>query len=587
MTGQHYHGVTLLDLSNPLPVAYLERSQIDYVYAPAPQIEVGADGQPIIAESARERWEKVLGAYAESTVRVLVMGNFYVDPAEEHRAVDVFGRKHPMACFRHPGFQEAMREEIAQIARAMSRYSAFGGFVFDDGPHVRIDCCYCDRCVEQFRDEYGVEPPGFEQRTGTARIPDDDPRLLWDAFQQESWQIYLRTQSEAVRSVSGDLLMLTIPSDSCFYGRFLNVEVDPAETMLGHGARLQRIERIQVRNWAIFQSFPLARLPEGSESGLQPWATGCHITGDSPKMLMQTEGPYAPIYGRIRYMSPAEIERMARVTLTEGANSICYWTPAEPLPHYPEAFDAFAEVYREVGQIEDAMATRQPVPASIGLVYSTTTEILEQSWRTRTSERWQHLHAFEGMAWALRRCNIPFEIVMEDEITPERLETLRAVVLPATRFLTESAMQALQQAVGDSGLLVLAAGDCPPMRGMVTTDCDPLIWHRWAARGYRQERYAEQQWFEVRRKLSPRLQPVIEAPVRVYSERAIGCCWRLEDGDLMVMIASWDLEDLTEVAIEGEGRATDMITGRDLGPTSEVGRLTIPQAGWRVLRVSR
>ena len=49
--------------------------------------------------------------------------------------------------------------------------------------------------------------------------------LLWEACQRESWAIYLRTQGEAVRSVSDDLLMLTIPSDSYFYGRFLAVDV--------------------------------------------------------------------------------------------------------------------------------------------------------------------------------------------------------------------------------------------------------------------------------------------------------------------------------------------------------------------------
>jgi len=581
-----YHAVTLLDLDNPLSPAWLQRAGIDYVYASAPPLEVGPDQAAVIAEGSRDAWERVMRLYEGTGVKVLLMGNFYIKPAEEHQAVDFWGRRHPMACFRNPGFQDAMAERIADLARAFSEYSAFGGFAFDDGPHVRVDCCYCDLCREQFEEQYGVAPPAFEPREGPRRIDDDDPTLLWEQFQRESWQIYLRTQSKAVRSVSDDLLMVTIPSDSYFYGRFLNVDVAPEETRLGHGGRLQRIERIQPRLWTIFQSFPLARLPEADEEGLQPWAVGAHITADSPKMLMQCEGPYAPTYGRVQYMSPAEIERMARVTLTEGANAICYWTPGPQLPYYPDAFDAMAEVHCEVEQIGEELARRRPVPAAIGLLYSTTTEVLEQAWVENTSERWRHLHAFEGLSYAMRRSNVPFDIIMEDELDPQRLRGLGALVLPAVRFLTDSAATMIEQAGAESALRVLAAGQCLPLRGMVNSGCDPLIWHNWARRGYRQERHANEQWHEFRNVLAHQLIPLIQAPVRVYSERAVGRLFDIGDGQMMLMVASWDLEELGEVAVEGSGRATDMLSGREMGQVADIGRLTIPPAGWRVLRIS-
>lgn len=587
MEDASFHAVTLVDLANPLPPAWLERAGIDYVYASAPATEVGPDGAPVIAAGVREQWERLFELYAGSGVRVLVMGNFYLKPAEEHQARDVFGRWHPMACFRQPGFQDAMSARIIALARALSAYPAFGGFAFDDGAQVRIDCCYCELCREQFAAEFGLEPPGFAPRSGTGRVAADDPVLAWERFQRASWEIYLRTQADAVRAVAPDLLMVTIPSDSYFYGRFLNVEVAPEATVLGHSALLQRIERIQPRHWTIFQSFPLARLPEADETGLQPWAVGAHITADSPKMLIQCEGPYAPVYQRIQYMSPAEIERMGRVTITEGASGLCWWTPAAPLPFYPAALDAMAEVARDVERIEEVLAQRRPDPCRVGLLYSTTTEVLEQPWRTNTSERWQHLHAFEGLAYSLRRANVPFEFVMEDELTPQRLRGLRALVVPAVRFLHADAAAAIERAIAETGLVALAAGECVPLRGMVSTDCDPLIWHTWASRGYRQEHYANRQWLEARNTLLPQLLPMVAAPVRVYSDRAIARHYALPDGDLLLLVASWELEDITEVAIEGEGRATDLLSGRELGTIAAIGRLTINPAGWRVLRVSR
>ncbi|MGD9495079.1 MAG: hypothetical protein AB7Y46_02090 [Armatimonadota bacterium] len=525
--------------------------------------------------------------YEGTGVRVLVMGNFYINPDQQYQAVDVFGRRHPMACFRQPGFLDAMRARIGDLARALGRYPAFGGFVLDDGAHVRVDCCYCELCREQFRAQFGLEPPPFEPVVGTRRVADSDAVLAWEQFQRESWEVYLRTQSEAVRAVSPDLLMVTIPSDSFFYGRFLSVEVAPQDTPLGHSGRLQRIERMQVRHWTIFQSFPLARLPEAGESGLQPWAVGAHITSQSPKMLMQCEGPYAPTYERVQYMSPAEIERMARLTIAEGANGLCYWTPARTLPFYPAAFDAMSEVSREVEQIEDVLVRRTPLEQPIGLLYSTTTEVMEQPWRTNTAERWQHLHAFEGLAYALRRCNIPFAIVMEDELTPERLRRFEALVLPSVRFLTETGARAIESAIAQTGLRAFAAGECLSLRGMIASGCDPLIWHRWASRGYRQERYADEQAAELRNTLGHHLEPLIAAPARVYSERAVGQLYGISGtSDLLMIIVSWDLSELTEVAVEGRGTAVDLLSGRELGVLDELGRLAVPPAGWRVLRVS-
>ncbi|MGI5820223.1 MAG: hypothetical protein ACOX9R_19220 [Armatimonadota bacterium] len=587
MRSNGYHAVTLLDLDNPLAPAWLNRAGVDYLYAAAPPTEQGPDGSPVIAATQRERWESALRTYEGTGTGVLLMGGFYIEPPEEHQAVDAFGRKHPMACFRSTGFQQAMTERIVALATAFSGYPAFAGFVFDDGPHVRVDCCYCRQCREQFREQHHVRPPVFEPRKPGRRVRDDDPILLWEQFQQESWQIYLRTQSEAVRSVSDSALMLTIPSDSYFYGRFLNVAVDPEETRPGHLGRLQRIERIQPERWHIFQSFPLARVPEADESGLQPWALGAHITAQSPKMLMQTEGPYAPTYERVQYMSPEEIERMARVTITEGAAGLCYWTPAGPLPSYPAAFDALAEVYRDVERIEETLARRMPVEANVGVLYSTTTETMEQPWERETSERWRHLHAYEGVLYGLLRSNVPFETVMETSITPERLARLKALVLPSVRWLSASALSAIERAIAERDLVVLAAGECVTVRGMTASGCDPLIWHNRARRGYRQERYADQQWSEVRNTLAPHLLPLIDAPVRVYSDRAIGRVYALDGGGQMLMVVSWDLEDLCEVAVEGEGRATDLLSGREMGALNDLGRLTVPPAGWRVLRVSQ
>ena len=591
MGEERYHAVTLLDLNNPLPPEWLQKAGIDYVYAsgPAPAgLETGPDGEPVIAEKYREAWERALKLYEGTGAKVLLMSQLYTREPKDTQAVDFFGRKHDMACFRQEAFLDWMREKIVGLAKAFGKYEAFGGFMFDDGVQVRVDCCYCDTCRRLFKEQHGIEPPPFEAHKGVARVADDDPLLLWEQFQRESFEMYLRTQSEAVRSVSDDLLMVTIPSDAYYFGRFLNIEVPPEESRLGSGALLQRIERIFPRDWHLFYTFPMARLPERAERGLQTWAYGGHITAHSARIISQPEGPYAPVYGRSQYMSPAEIQRMARVTLTEGAKAICFWTGASTLPYYPEAFDALAPVYADIKEIEDILMQRRPVPASVGLLYSTTTEVFEQPWTTTTSERWQHLHAFEAVAYALLRSNLPFEVVMEDDLVG-RLGQLDALVLPAVRFLSESAARAIEGAVADDGLRAVAVGPQLPLKGAVESPCDPLIWHRWASQGYRQEEHLNDQWREIALHLIPLLRPAVRAPVQVFSEQAIAKLYRVEGGDLLVMIANWDLDEPTEVVVEGSrpGGTTDAISGRDLGKLEEGISLEVPPAGWRVIRVAR
>jgi len=292
-------------------------------------------------------------------------------------------------------------------------------------------------------------------------------------------------------------------------------------------------------------------------------------------------------YGRTQYLSRAEAERMTRVTVTEGAQSLCFWTPAQQLHLHPAAFEGIAAAHRDIAQIEHLLMSRRRLPASVGLLYSTTTEVFEQPWRINTSERWQHLHAFEGTAYSLLRANFPFEVVMEDDLSPERLSQLDALVLPAVRFLTESAARAIEVAVAEDGLRAVTTGPRLPLKGAIEAPCDPFIWHRWAREGYRQQEHLNEQWSEIRLQLLPLLRPAVRTPVQVLSERVISGLYRITGGGLLVMIANWELHQPAEVTVEGRGHVTDALSGEALGNLHDGVTLTVAPAGWRVLTVTQ
>jgi len=589
MADRAFCGVTLIDVGNPVPGEWLKEAGISLVYTSAPLAMADDDaGVPRVPAAVRARWQELERVYGGTGVKVLIMSNYYCRNPDGTDAVDVSGRTVDMACLNNDAFHAWMRKAIVDQAKAYAEFGVFGGFVFDDGWGTRVDCCYCDVCRELFQTQTGQEPPPFDVCDGTAPVADDDVRLQWDAFQRRAYQRYVRVQADAVRTVSDELMMLTIPSDSFFYGRLLNANLSREELPLKHSALLQRIERLQVKQWHLYQSFPLPRLPELGEEGLQPWGTGAHFTANSPKLVLSTEGPFIQHTARMQMMSPTEIEQMARITITEGASAICYWASGAHTAYYPEGFDGMAAVYTDIERIQDVLSARTKCPAQVGLLYSTTTEVLEQPWRTNLSERWVHLHSFEAAAWAMLRGNVWHRPIMEDELTRGSLAGLNAVVVASTRFLTNNALRVLEDAAAD-GVAVVCIGECLPIKGAQSVDCDITLWHRCIQAGYRQTANLDRQYDEAERHMLPALRTLLDPPLRVSSPMGISQLYRVDE-DLLLMVASWDRHRPTQVELTGSSAClvTDVLTGAgELAADGDALSFTVPAAGWRVLRLRR
>ncbi len=588
MADERFHAVTLVDPNNPVPAEWLQKAGIDYVYTGgALKMEPGPDGKPRVPEKHRAGWEKMQKEYAGTDIKVLIMGQYYTHNPDGTDAVDVSGTKIEMACLYQDKFYDWMREVIIAQAKGYAEFDIFGGFMFDDGAQTRVDCCYCDTCKRLFKDQYSKEPPPFEVHAGTGVVADDDVLLQWEEFQREGFERYLQAQSQAVRSVSDDLLMVTIPSDSYYYGRLLNANLPREKLRKDSGALIQRIERTQVKHWYLYQAFPFPRLPEAGEKGLQFWGVGCHISANSPKLVLCTEGPFLQHLSRMQVMSPGEIEQMTKITVTEGANAICYWQSGGYTAYYPEGYDGMADAYADIVKVEDMLLAREPYPAQVGLLYSTTTEVMEQPWETNLNERWVHLHSFEGTGFALMRGNIGYRVVMEDEIADGALDGLKVLIVPAARFLSKSAHDVIEKAAA-AGLKVYAAGECAEIGGAATVEYDVTYWHRRIQAGYRQIKYLNTQYAEAEKELLPLVREQIDFPVTVSSRMGISRLYNVGD-DLLLMIANWDLHRATKVTLTGADiqTAVDVLSGEKVGALGDADELTVkvPAAGWRILKL--
>ena len=582
----------VVNYRSPVAPERLKQARIDTVYigVGVPLAGPGEPGAPRLDPGVEPELDTFMALYADHGIRVLIEANLYSRPPEGTECVDAHGRTVHIGCFRNRRFLEWTAQTIRDLATVFARYKAFSGFLFDDGVQVRCDCCYCDACTRAFRDKYNVAPPDFTPAEGTAQVDERDPRLLWDTFHQDAYSRYLRTQAEAAAAVSAGLLCLTIPSDSFFFGRHLNSTAARDATPLNAGARLQRIDRHHIRHWRTFQSFPILRLtPHGS--GRVPYATGCHLTTPSPCMILQQEGPLFETHGRQQFLSPAEISRLMRVSVTEGTDALGFWENSTVFPHYGPGFEAIGSVAADVERLHPLLRQRRPFPAKVGLLYSTTTEVLQQPWSHNTLERWRHLHAFEACAFALTHASIQFRTILDSELSDDEPSDVNVLILAGVTHLTTALVEQLERAVDADRLTILADPGSLPIRGATIVRFDPHLWFRSQFEGYRHQDRLVEQAQEIRTHLLPWLDVPALQPVWAQSDSCLVKLFGAENGSLLLFVANWDTRNSAGVTLSAHGPWRLLGESPPGAPGSAQARqrleTTVPPAGWCVFHCVR
>jgi hypothetical protein len=341
----------------------------------------------------------------------------------------------------------------------------------------------------------------------------------------------------------------------------------------------------------LFQAFPFPRLPEATEQGLQPWAVGCHISRGSTELVEFVEGPLRIIDGQEReFASPAEIRRLARFTVAEGAPGISYWGWPDGLSVYPEAFDAIADVHRDVGALGGVRAGLRPYPVAVGVLYSTSTEVLEQPWRSNTLERWQHLHAWESVLYTFRRSHVLHRVVLESEVNEASLAGLQVLVLSGVRFLARPVAEQIEARVRQGRMQVLADSESIHLAGATVVEFDPYFWYQKQLDGYRQPRYLEEQRRRLAKTLVPRLLEVTGQKRLVDADNVVSFAYLDARAETVLFVVNWDLDQSAEALLPGVtlGQVRDLLASPGSAPAAVAGgvSVSVSPAGWRVISLA-
>ena len=325
--------------------------------------------------------------------------------------------------------------------------------VFLDGPGLFPGCCYCDACKEKFRERTGHALPSFE----------DWADELWKEFiffREDSMADFLQGAQEAMHEINPEGVI------------FLN-----AGSWHGGGWRVARnMEKVGAyQNFNGAESFfhpgPSAQFPI-------PWTiTAKHLMAGGKPASHHTLGPW-------HYIPLPEIEERLSIaqTVANGANP---WFAVfdYALDHSrEEAIRPVKELNSFLEKNEEYYTSTESA-AKVAVLYSTQSSVFylsreEGIYTVGGSGEEQNLVAdirkahiatmkkrkqlcdemqnrdFWGACYLLTRGHIPYDVILDNQLTDQALARYKVLVLPNSACLTDKQVLAIKRFVSRGGGLV-------------------------------------------------------------------------------------------------------------------------------------
>lgn len=327
--------------------------------------------------------------------------------------------------------------------------------IFLDGPVVYPDCCYCEFCQEKFRERYGREIPKEDWQ---------DP--LWKAFiefREDSMADFLKSAREAVLRINPEGVI------------FLNAgSWQPGSWRVARDAK--RLSR--------YQNFSLAEAFFHPSSG----RINLYQSAMTTKYLRATGIPavtafhYCMGVWHYTFLPPEEIKLSLFQAISCNGN---VWIGGATYRHEynPEGCSPLNETLGLLEENEDALTDLEPI-SDIALLFSSQTaryyiSDIKELYKDLGSGKEQDLildlgtgkavidwsrrklicenlmsFAYEGYFTALTRNHIMFDIVLDEDLSLERLSKYKVLIIPDFACLSDKQWESIEEFVKGGGSLI-------------------------------------------------------------------------------------------------------------------------------------
>jgi len=547
-------------------------------------VKIDASGAASWAsEEARRKVEATLAYFEGSGISVIPLTNTFYENTAGSGQVSRFSDKPKYRCFSADTTE--LQTRLRFFVRELSRFKSFSGICMDDESGNPAGGCICDRCRKLFLDKYHMDIPGdadFRHVAG-AVVPDSHPILLWTQFQQEQIKNYYTGLLAAVRQESATLPLYNIPAAAYYSGKQLTIPDCTPRAFNGKG-RYVTLDACHIRDYQMYVQFYFAEItPSGWKEKVADGLCIAMTPGGVPNF------PNVPVYdtypavpdSKAKVISVPAFRRFILQTFSEGAKGIVYypWNSLTP-EHKKAAMEAFAQ---SIKPICDQVGDLHRPKGKVAVYYSDTTRALADVWRDNPIERYKHLHQCDALAYYLLRKGIPFEMVMEDEITrPEDLQRFEVVISAGIDHLKQSSAGLLAAYTKKGGRLILDKGSAVNIPGMQKLNLDAGSWYAAVVDGSQRPSDLEYQAGLLDSVLSGQLNGL---SLCRSSSRSLNVNY-LTDGRYIYLFIVNDDPDAaiqSELLLDRSYRVFDVLNGQDLGVTD---RLRVAVDGLRVLKLA-
>ncbi|MDD5596550.1 MAG: hypothetical protein PHV82_01315 [Victivallaceae bacterium] len=371
---------------------------------------------------------------------------------------------------------------IRLLVKWLEHFKNFGGLCLDDEPGIQPGGCICENCARLFRRKYSLNPPSDKSYFDIPKgiIPDNNPVLLWTKFQNNECVKYYASLADAIKKECPRVKVLTIPAAAYFSGKQLSIPNCKPEDFLKAGRRVS-LDNCHIRDFQLYVQFYMNEI---TSSG---WK---NKIADGLCLYMLNKGlvnfPNLPIYDKFRpQMKPNVIsipafKRFILQTFSEGAKGIVYFSGRSLTPAHVEAA---ADTYKKfIAPICANTPKLHKADGKVAVLYSTTTRIFADLWKNNPIERYKHLHECDALAYYLFRKGIPFDILLESELSSlADLKKFPVIFSAGLEYLSAGKAKLLEEYVKGGGKLITDRKSYTNIG--LKVDFDAEFWYRMVTDG--------------------------------------------------------------------------------------------------------
>ncbi len=443
------------------------------------------NGKPVNSKKMNLLFKRFKG----SNITLIPLLNIFNEKNSSMGQMSRFSTQKCYRCFSRNN-NDIIRRTLL-LTKWLKRFENFGGLCIDDEPGIQPGGCICKNCTRLFQ-KTGYNVPSLDDylKASERVVSENNLVLTWDNFQKTQMVNYYTSLAKAIKEKHPKLKIFTIPAAAYFSGKQLTIPNCKPENFIKSKRRVT-LDPCHIRNFQLYVQFYINEI---DSSG---WK---NKIADGLCLYMLKNGvpnfSNIPVYDKFKpvtepaVISVAAFKRFILQTFSEGAKGIVYF-PGRSLS--PQHVEAAAKIYRKyILPICTKTPDLHKPEGKVAVLYSTTTRTFADIWQKNPLERYKHLHESDALAYYLLKKGIPFEMLLENEISClDDLQHFSVIISSGLNYLRADKFKLLEKYLKKGNKLLIDKNSKINLGTPI--DFDASYWYQAVKKGNQSEADMEYQ----------------------------------------------------------------------------------------------